>query len=353
MKGVSLFSSGGVGETYLKDIGIEIVLANELIEKRAKFYSHFHPKTNMICGDICDPNIKSKIIRNITNDMKILIATPPCQGLSSLGKNKIQNQFIIDRRNFLILEIFEIIDKSNFDYILIENVPKFLTMYFPYENELLLLEEILNKKYSSIYKIEVKVLNAKDFGVPQSRPRAIIKLYKFDKKWDWPNTQNEVTLREAISHLPSLEAGEKSDILWHNAKWHNEREVLAMKYTPEGKSAFKNEVHFPKKEDGSRVNGFHNTYKRLVWDMPCHARTTNSGNIGSHNNVHPGRKLPDGTYSDARVLTLLETFIVSSLPHNWDVPKEYSDTFIRQMIGESIPPLLLKKIIEKINEKNE
>ena len=352
MKGVSLFSGGGVGEAYFEELGIKMVLANELLEKRAKIYSEFYPETKVIPGDICDKDIKEKIIKNIPEDSEFLLATPPCQGISSLGKNKYQKHFEIDRRNFLILEIFEIIDKFDFNYILIENVSKFLDMYFPYDEEYLKLEEILKLKYGHKYVIDAKVLNAKDYGVPQSRPRAIIKMYKKGLSWPWPQKQKEITLREAIGHLPSLEAGEKSEIKWHNAKWHNEREVLAMRHTPEGKSALKNKKYYPKKVDGSRVRGFHNTYKRLVWDLPCHARTKNSGNIGSHNNVHPGRKLKNGTYSDARVLTLLELFIVSSLPEDWDVPENYSNTFIRTIIGESVPPLLLKKILEPISKND-
>ncbi len=116
-----------------------------------------------------------------------------------------------------------------------------------------------------------------------------------------------------------------------------------MKNTPTGKSAFKNNFYYPKKENGDKIKGFHNTYKRMKWDEPAHARTTNSGNIGSHNNVHPGRLQEDGTYSDARVLTILETLIVSSLPENWDIPKWATDNFIRTVIGEAIPPLMSKK----------
>ena len=84
--------------------------------------------------------------------------------------------------------------------------------------------------------------------------------------------------------------------------------------------------------------------------MPCHARTTNNGNIGSHNNVHPGRPMNDGTYSDARVLTIRELMIVSSIPLDWNIPKWASDTLIRKVIGESVPPLLMKKVVETIKK---
>ena len=98
------------------------------------------------------------------------------------------------------------------------------------------------------------------------------------------------------------------------------------------------------------IKSFHNTYKRLCWDVPCHARTTKSGEISSHNNVHPGRLKPDGTYSDARVLSMLELLIVASLPLDWNIPEWASDRFIRHAIGESVPPLLMKNVFKTLEE---
>ena len=351
IKAISVFSSAGIGELLLKNTNVEVVAANELLPKRAECYSHFYPNTDMYCGDITLEETQDYMVSAAQKSgAKMLIATPPCQGLSTLGKNKKQIHYEKDKRNYLILSALNIIDRCDFDYVLIENVPTFLEMYFPYENDYFKLEEILNKKYSSKYKIEARVLNAKDYCICQSRPRAIIKMYKPDKKWSWPSEEQEITLREAIGYLPSLESGESSDIPWHFAKKHNERAVLALKHTPTGKSAIANEVYYPKKEDGTRIKGFHNTFKRMDWDQPCPTRTTFSGSMSSHNNVHPGRLLPDGTYSDARVLTLLETFIVSSIPEDIDFPKDSTDTFIRTVIGESIPPKLMMKVIEKIGK---
>ncbi len=351
IKAISLFSSAGIGELLLKDTNVNIIAANELLPKRAECYSHFYPETDMYCSDITLEETQEYMISAAKKDnAKMLIATPPCQGLSTLGKNKKQIHYEGDKRNYLILSALNVIDKCDFDYILIENVPKFLEMYFPYNDDYLKLKDILNEKYSTKYTIEARVLNAKDYGICQSRPRAIIKMYKHGKIWSWPDTEPEIPLFDAIGNLPTLESGEDSNIPWHFAKTHNERAVLALKNTPTGKSAIANEVYYPKKEDGTRIKGFHNTFKRMNWNQPCPTRTTFSGSMSSHNNVHPGRLLPDGTYSDARVLTLLETFIVSSIPKDVDFPKGSTDTFIRTVIGESIPPKLMKKVIEKIGE---
>jgi DNA (cytosine-5)-methyltransferase 1 len=349
MKGISLFSSAGIGEYYFKEIGIEIVAANELLEKRAKLYSYLYPESVMVQGDICDSKVKNSLKSYIKEDVKFLVATPPCQGLSSLGKNKMQSQFVNDERNYLIFEIFDLIDCFNFDYILIENVPKFLDMYFPFNGNHVSLMTILKSKYEKEYNIEAKTLDAKDFGVPQTRPRAVIKIYKKHLKWLWPETQNEIPLIESIGHLPSLEPGEFSDYPNHFAKPVSDRIFKALSYTPTGKSALTNPIHYPKKEDGTRIKGFHNTYKRMKWDQPAHARTTYNGSVSSHNNIHPGKPIEHGKYSDSRVLTLLETFIVSSLPEDIKFPNWASESLIRTVIGESVPPLFLKNICNGIN----
>lgn len=346
-----MFASAGIAETYFEKAGIKIMVANELLPKRGDFYSKMYPDVKMIVGDIKDK--KEEFLNSITDDIKFLIATPPCQGLSTLGINKHLTQMQSDSRNYLVFDIMDIIDKKDFDYVMIENVPRFLTMYFPYKNEFKTLPDILTDRYSEKYIIEAKILNAKDYGGPQSRPRAIVKMYKKGKIWIWPKEQKEITLQEAIGHLPSLESGEKSCLRFHNAKVHNQREIICMKHTPEGCSAMTNEFYYPKKADGSRIKGFHNTYKRMRWDAPAPARTMNNGNIGSHNNVHPGRKLDDGTYSDARVLTLRELFIVSSLPEEWNIPEGFTDTFIRHVIGEAIPPMLSFNIVKMIGEKTD
>jgi DNA (cytosine-5)-methyltransferase 1 len=72
--------------------------------------------------------------------------------------------------------------------------------------------------------------------------------------------------------------------------------------------------------------------------------------IFSQENVHPGRRLKDGTYSDARVFSLRELFIVESLPADWDIPEWASDTFMRRIVGEAIPPMLSYNIVREIGK---
>ena len=353
IKGASMFASAGIGETYFNKAGVDIVVASELLPKRAKFYSDMNPNSKMIVGDIRDKNNKKAFLDYISDDVKLLVATPPCQGISNLGKNKTLDDKLKDRRNYLIFDVMDVIDSKDLDYILIENVPGALKLLLPYKNKLATLVEILEDKYSEKYNIEARILNAKDYGVPQSRPRAIIKLYKKGLSWGWPKTEKEITLREAIGDLPSLESGEDSGIKFHVARKHNKNHILWMSNTPSGMSAHNNKIHYPKKKDGTKVKGYQATYKRMSWEKPASAITMRSDAISSQDNVHPGRKNKDGTYSDARVLTLRELFIVESLPAEWNIPEWCTDTFIRQIIGEAVPPMLSYNIIRKIGEDDD
>lgn len=345
-----MFSGSGISNLYLKELGIEVIAANELIPKRAELYEFLYPDTEVIKGSIIEMNNYNHLKELVLEEKpRLLISTPPCQGMSTLGKK----EYDTDERNYLINYTIDIMKHYSFDYVIIENVPKFLKLYFPHKNKMHLLEELLNEKFSDIYNIDAQILNAEDYGVAQSRPRAIVRLWKKGLEWQLPKKEKLITLREAIGDLPSLEACEKSNLKWHNAKYHNEREILALRHTATGKSAMNNELYFPKKENGEAIKGFHNTYKRMHWDRPAPARVINSGNMGGHNNVHPGREMKDGTYSDARVLTLRELFIVSSIPSDWDLPEWASDTLIRTVIGEAIPPLFFYKILRGIrNEPN-
>lgn len=354
IKAASLFSSAGIGEYYLKDIGIDVLIANEIIKSRAETHDILYPQCLMINADITEKTTQQKIIEECINKkINMIIATPPCQGLSSAGRNRTENSLYNDPRNFLILSALNIVDKINPDYFIVENVPRFQKMLFPYKGKLVGLQTLLEHKYSSKYNVSCDVLNAADYGVPQTRLRVVYRMWKKNLQWTLPPKQLPITLQEAIGDLPSLEAGESSSIKNHFARKHPSNQIECMMHTPTGKSAFKNEFYYPKKSDGSRIKGYGNTYKRMRWDSPAPTITMRNEIISSQENVHPGRKIGKNTWSDARVLTLRELLIVSSLPANLNQPNNLSETAFRQLIGEGIPPLMMKNIMKGINDSNE
>jgi DNA (cytosine-5)-methyltransferase 1 len=348
MKAISLFSSAGIGEIYFNELGIKIAAANELVKRRADLYSNVHHDTNMVQGNILDKDVFDQVIKTSEEKIDFLLASPPCQGMSIAGKNRNENDFAKDERNFLVYKVMEAIHILKPTYVLIENVPALLKLLILYEGNLVTVPNALSKAFSEFYNIEAEVVDAAELGVPQNRKRAIIKMFKNGTSWPWPATERKINVREAIGHLPSLESGESSNIKWHFARKHDPRHILWMKHTPTGKSAFENEVYFPKKENGEKISGYNTTYRRIEWDEPAPTITMRNDAVSSQRNVHPGRKLDDGTYSDARVLTPLELMLLNSMPSDWGIPDHTPEVLIRQCIGESIPPLMLKKIVGEI-----
>ncbi len=346
---LSLFSSAGIDKYYLDKIGINVLVANELLEDRADLFRQLYKEAEMITGDISDKKVFVNILKSAKkNKIDFIIATPPCQGVSLVGKNKNKTEMASDQRNHLIFQLIDMIKEINPSYVLVENVPRFLKLELVYKSKELSLLDIFKKEFSKKYHIECEVLNTKDYGVPQDRKRAIIKMYKKSLQWGWPKKEKEITVREAIGHLPSLESGESSEIPWHYARKHTDENALWMSYTPEGKSAFNNKVYYPKKTSGERIKGFAACYARMSWDKPAPTITMRNDCIASQRNVHPGKKLKNNQYSDARVLTPLELFILSSLPIRNRIPKDISERLVRYCIGECVPPLFMKKICQEI-----
>lgn len=368
IKAISLFSNVGVAETYLKEIGINVVAANEIDEKRGAFYQHLYPDTNMIVGDITKEDIQNKmVVEAKKHNIDMVIATPPCQGMSLAGKRD-----PLDVRNQLIYYAVEIIKKIKPKFVFLENVPQTLTTSIKVNNETMLIPEYLHKEFDDIYNFaHQSLVSAQDYGVPQMRKRNIFLLTRKDLNfvWEMPKPQKRITLRQAIGNLPEVDPLLKEGIKetlklfpdfefkknealkiskFHYPPKHAKKHVIAMMHTPSGCTAFDNPVYYPKKDNGERVNGHYNTYRRLNWDKPSRTMTQNCGVISSLCCVHPGREYEKNgeiLYSDPRCFTLLELFIVTSLPKDWNVPEWADEKMIRKVIGEGIPPMLVKNIM--------
>jgi len=341
-KALSLFANVGIAEARMKETNVEVVVANELLNERANFYRDMHLESEMICGDITDEGVYHQVIsKSKEKNIDFLIATPPCQGMSIAGQLK-EN----DPRNLLIKFVVKAIIDLKPKHVLIENVVGALKTYILDDGNMIKIVEYIKRELEPLgYFINPIVVDVADYGTPQHRKRALF-LISLNKEWIPPIKQKKITVREAIGHLPSLESEESSEIPFHIAKKHNDRHILWMRNTPSGKTAFENKEYFPQKAGGIRISGFSTTYKRISWDKPAPTITMANGSISSQNNVHPGRKLSNGKYSDARVLTLKEIFILTGLPEEWVPPLWASENLIRHVIGEGVPP---KMIVAMIN----
>ena len=350
LNGLSLFSCAGIAEHFLENLGINIIAANELVKERADLYQHLYPKTQMICGDILNKDVFKKIVDSTPSKLDFLIASPPCQGMSVAGKNRNEVQMLKDKRNFLIFKVIELLKLKKPDYAIIENVPEFLKLKLPFKGKLCKITDILLQEFSNKYIIESNVYDAAEYGTAQNRQRTIIKIYNKNATWSSPEKLPQKNVSDVIGNLPSLESGQRSIIKWHFARKHSPEHIEWMRHTPTGQSAIDNPIFYPKKKNGERIKSYNTTYRRIKWDTPAPTITMRNDAISSQLNVHPGRPLGNGLYSDARVLTPLELMLLSSLPKDWGIPDNTPELLIRRCIGECIPPLLIKQIVAKIGK---
>ena len=368
MNGLSLFANVGIAESYLDSVGIDIVVANELIEERALFYQHVYPNCDMICGDITDDKIFNKVYKaSKVKNVEFIIATPPCQGMSLAGKKD-----PYDVRNFLITYAIDMIKKINPKYVIIENVKQQLTTKVKYNNKYVMIPDMISQELGKKYNINTNhILNTELYSVPQKRMRAVFLLARKDTNyiWELPKPDKTIkTVRDAIGNLPSLDPLVKEKEMrykfpdyekkkqiglkvskWHWAREHVWRNIEVMQHTPEGQSAKKNKVYYPKNNKGQMAGGSGSAYMRMSWDKPAPTITTYNHTISSFQNVHPGRyDKKTGLYSDPRVLTIFELMRIMTLPDNWNIPDWASEHLIRTVIGEGIPPLAIKKIVAQL-----
>lgn len=367
---LSLFSSAGVAETYFEKHGIQVKVAAELLPERASFYQHLYPKTKMMQGDITDDTFFKSVLSAAKKEKcDFLIATPPCQGMSTAGKQKKD-----DPRNRLIIYVVQAIKALNPKFVIIENVPEILLTKIEIDGKWIKIDEYLKNNLGTNYTFNINnVVNAMNYGVAQSRERCVYLLSRMDTNihWEFPAPLNHITtMRDAIGNLPSLdpdvtdiseeeriklfpdyykkrEAGMRVS-KWHYPPRHKYRHVIAMMHTPEGCSAWANEKYYPTLADGTKSKGYKNTYKRQWWDKPAYTVTKYTSRIGSQENGHPGREIVHSDdeetriWSDARVLSIFELMRVTSLPDDWNIPEKASSNVIREILGEGVPPRLLE-----------
>jgi DNA (cytosine-5)-methyltransferase 1 len=131
--------------------------------QRAFVFNHPRQKNRFVRADIS--TIKAKdIILAAGRKPTGLVGCPPCQGLSDVGVRR-----HVDRRNHLIDHYFRLVRSLRPQFFVMENVPKVLT-YGRFRKQL--------HQTSRWYNIWSGVLNASDYGLPQTRQRAIVIGYR-------------------------------------------------------------------------------------------------------------------------------------------------------------------------------
>ena len=193
--------AGGFSHGFEMNESFKTVVAVDFDKPACETFQKNHKDAKVVTGDITDDKIKESII-NISRckDVNMIIGGPPCQGYSLKGKKL----GLEDPRNFLFKEYMTIVKELQPQIFVIENVKNILNASNGWFKE-----QILNEISNLGYNVEYGVLNAKNFGVPQSRERAFFICTKEGSiKLPEGGDRQVVTVRDAISDLSYLESGE-------------------------------------------------------------------------------------------------------------------------------------------------
>lgn len=346
---LDLFSgAGGFSYGMEKNKHFKTEVALDFNEKALKTFKRNMPDTITVHGDITDSDVKNKIIELSKNrNVNMIIGGPPCQGFSLKGKKL----GLEDSRNYLFNEYLNIVDILKPDVFVIENVKALLSTSAGWFKN-----QIIEKVQNMGYLVEYGVLTASDFGVPQSRQRAIFICSK-DKKVSLPEAtcEEKVTVRDAIYDLAYLNSNEgdfeleyttpptseyqklmrtdSKKLYNHKASNHAEIAIKKLQMIPPecGKESL------PKELIGNQK--FSGTWGRLKWDSVSPTIDTRFDASSNGTNNHPFLNRAITPREAARIQSFDDKFVFLGTKVN-----------IREQIGNAVPPLMAKGIADKIYE---
>lgn len=166
LKSIDLFSGVGGLTLGLHWAGFHTELAFEIDEIASKAYKLNHKKTTVITEDIRKVSIESVKKELGNNTIHLLAGCPPCQGFSSIRRLNKPNP-VEDDRNTLITEFVRFIKKLKPYTFMMENVLG-LALDKSFKNAIKEIEDV------GYFKPDWKVVNIKDYGVPQNRKRLVL-----------------------------------------------------------------------------------------------------------------------------------------------------------------------------------
>jgi len=378
---ISLFSSAGVGCYGFKLENFNCIATNEIIERRLQVQRHNNKckyESGYISGDIKDKKTVQKIFDEIVkwknnegiNEVDVLIATPPCQGIS-VANHKKNNE---KDRNSLIVESIKLVNQIQPKFFVFENVRSFLnTICTDVDGLDKKINEAIVTNLGGKYNILARVINFKSFGNNSSRTRTVVIGARKDLSditpYDlFPDEKPEKTLREVIGHLPSLKNMGDAAIsdIYHNFKPYALHMLEWIKELKEGESAFDNKnpdlrphrIVNGKKICNKNKNG--DKYKKCHWNKVAPCVHTRNDILSSQSTIHP---------VDNRVFSIRELMLMMSIPNNFKWTSTNEDELnslsktekrkflnkeeinIRQSIGEAVPTEIFRQIAEKIKIK--
>lgn len=307
MKVVSLFSGAGGLDLGFSMAGHDIIWANDSYEDAVHTYQK-NIGNHIIWGDIHDISV------NDIPDCDIVIGGFPCQGFSVANTKR----HVGDERNELYKQLIRVIQAKRPKFFLAENVKGIINLG---KGEVF--KMILSDFNAMGYNVRYKVLNAADYGVPQTRQRVIIVGVRDNIEWKY-GYPAPTHSKDGTDNLP---------------RWVSVSEALSGIPDPDEDNDIPNHTYSKYKLN---INGYIG-HRLLDPDKPAPTVTARGDNRGGVVILpHPNGK---------RRMSCRELASVQSFPINYKF--EGNNSSVYRQIGNAVPPLLAYAVAKEFNKYTE
>lgn len=365
---IDIFAGCGGMSLGFEMAGFNIPVAIEKDEWASETYKKNHPNTKVITEDIMNISDISSVLPREIETIDGIIGGPPCQGFSLSG-NRDKN----DPRNSLFMEFVRFVRYFNPKFFVMENVIGILSMKTKSGD---CITDIIKKEFeTSGYSVEIFILNAAEFGVPQNRVRVFFIGLRNDIEYNKDKIEpkgflfgdNQITISDAIMDLPQIVSGGGTEISeytvppstkyqeWsrlgskylynHVAMRHTKRLVERFEQIKFGQSVADVEEKYQQRKRGevSKVSGkvYSQNNMRPYPDRPS---PTIPASFQS-NFVHPYLNRNYTAREGARLQSFPDTYIFCGKRTTMSWEKNLSQY---QQIGNAVPPLLAKAVADSI-----
>jgi DNA (cytosine-5)-methyltransferase 1 len=350
---IDLFAGAGGLSRGLADAGFTVLLGADADAAAAE--THHHNIGGLRYDeDLRDPtDLLERLIAWGITDVDLVAGGVPCQPFSRAGQSRIR-QLVehgvrqeLDVRADLWLSFVRVIDQIRPRAVLLENVPD-LAAWDDGAVILALCESLRDLGY----RVDARVLDAYNHGVPQHRRRLFLVGLLEDVPFHWPEPDpNQNTLRDAIGDLPIVRGGHRAEVMaytgppatplqrWLRRHMTDRREGIVYDHMtravrPDDAEAFallaegQTYEDLPQRLRRYRSDIFTDKYKRLVWNDLSRTITAHIAKDG-YWYIHP---------SQDRTLSVREAARIQTFPDDYRFAGQPSLRY--RQIGNAVPPLL-------------
>ncbi len=338
IKVVDFFSGCGGTSAGLRAAGMDIILGLDTDADAADTFAANFPEADFIRHDIrtLETEALAPYLLPHRGQPVLFSGCAPCQPFSQQNRRR----KTVDERVALLLQFGRFVERYRPEFVFVENVP-------PFRREGAMADELppfvafLQLLRGRGYRVDHRVVDARDYGVPQWRKRLVLvaslgSLSPFPSPTHGPDMSvgGYATVWEWIGDLPPIAAGETHpSVPNHRAAGLSPLNLRRIGATPAGggRLDWPAELRLPCHLKG--YTGHTDVYGRMHKDQPARGLTTRCISLSNGRFGHP---------TQDRAISVREAACLQTFPRDF-VFRGGLDSVARQ-IGNAVPPLLAERI---------